>query len=133
MLEGFFKSIDKGFSRFDTAMTDNEIIYFIKSRGKLTEFGISVIVNNFLGVLYTFYCLTRIFAIYERVFKVKIKSIRDKVGLGVKLIIIMDKIKFSLFISLVYDLFFYSLHELLHHDLLIKQSALVGSATSSPS
>ena len=124
IFEGFLNSLDQSFKSRDSSMTRYDDIYCIKTRGKLTEVGVSVVANNYMGVLFLAYILSRIFSIFERLFKTKIRSIRNIDSVWPKVVVIFDRIKFSLFISLIYDLSFYSMHELLHHDLNIEQSSM---------
>ena len=122
MLEGFFQSLKNGFEAFDTTMKNQEKIFFVKTRGKLTDYGISTLSNNFMAIPYTMYILSRLFSLYEVIFKSKMKSMRKMTGFDLRVVIIADKIRSSLFLSSVYDIALYSTHELLHHDLKVDQS-----------
>ena len=123
MLEAFFETLSRGFEKFDTTMKGDEAKFKVKTRGKLSQYGISVLSNNYLTMIYTLYIISRMLSIHELLFRSKIDDMWTLSDFDLRAIIILDKVKTSLFLGSVYDMVFYSTHELLHHDLTVPQNA----------
>lgn len=116
ILEAFLAALSEGFGN-KAEPTNQALMFFVNTRGKLSTYKISVITNDYMHMKYLMIMFTRLLGFIGAHFKRKVKRAKNIEYMHLIMINLIDMIRTSIFYSSIYDIAIYTVHELLHHDL----------------
>ena len=127
ILEGFLRMLSAGLgSQAIPERTDWALM--TKTRGKLSMYLLSPIANKYVALKYLLYLLSKLAHLTYFLFKREIKII-DNLDSGIlTLMKFLENGSSAFYFSNVFDLVFFSAHELLHHDMTVRNDSLASQS-----